>query len=105
MKGHRSEWDLDLRRAERWSQEKLRAQEKNDEVIAHEERKVASSEEGRGVKLTRVSLVQLFDLHGEKSRKMKRRGKSVPGGEVRIFKRLFIADLKSDGWENKWAEK
>lgn len=52
MKGHRSEWDLDLRRAKRWSQEKLRAQEKNDEVIADEERKVVGSEEGRGVKLT-----------------------------------------------------
>lgn len=49
--------------------------------------------------------MQLFDLHGKKSRKMKRRGKRVPASEVRIFKRLFIDDLKSDGWKNKWAEK
>lgn len=49
--------------------------------------------------------MQLFGLYGQKSRKMKRRGKSVPGSEVRIFKRLFIADLKRDGWKNKWTEK
>lgn len=46
-----------------------------------------------------------FDLHREKSRKMKARGKGVTGSEVRdFFKRPFTADLKSDGWKNEWAE-
>lgn len=36
----------------------------------------------------------------EKSSKMERREESGPGSEVRIFKRLFTADLKSDGRES-----
>lgn len=35
---------------------------------------------------------------------MKRGGKSVPRYEVGTFKRLFTADVNSDGWKNKWAE-
>ncbi len=49
--------------------------------------------------------MQLLDLPWEKSRKMKRGGESVPGSEVKIFKGLFIADLKSDGRKNKWGER
>lgn len=40
VEGHRSEWNLDLRRAKRWRREKLRAQEENDRVITDLERKV-----------------------------------------------------------------
>lgn len=48
--------------------------------------------------------MQLLDLPGEKSRKMERIQESVPGSEVKIFNRLFIADLKT-GWENKRGER
>lgn len=44
--------------------------------------------------------MQLLDMPWEKSRKMERREESGPGSEVRIFKRLFTADLKSDGRES-----
>lgn len=71
-------------------------QGKEDEVIADEEVKVVSSEDGRKVKLTRVSLVQLLDMSREKSRKMERSEGSEPKSEVKIFKRLFIADPRSD---------
>lgn len=60
------------------SEEKLWLQESEDEVIADEEGKVASSEEERRVKLTPVSLVQLLDLSWEKSRKMEKSEENVP---------------------------
>lgn len=41
--------------------------------------------------------MQLLDMPWEKSRKMEWREGSEPKSEVKIFKRLFIADLKSDG--------
>lgn len=51
------EWDLDLMR--------VKQQNREDEVIADEEGKVASSEEGRQVKLTKVLLVQSLICLGE----------------------------------------
>lgn len=41
--------------------------------------------------------MRLLDMPWEKSRKMEWREGSEPKSEVKIFKRLFIADLKSDG--------
>lgn len=79
-----SEWDLDFKGSkEVESEEKLWLQESEDEVIADEEGKVASSEEER-VKMTPVSLL---DLPWEKSRKMERSGENVPGREEERFQR------------------
>ena len=58
------------------SGEKLKVQVREDEVIADEEGKVVSSEEGGGGELTWISLVQLLDMPWEKSRKMERRGEA-----------------------------
>lgn len=66
-------WDLKFSRTKRWKRE----QDRGVEVVADEEGKVGRSslDEGRRVKLTRVSLVQLLDFPWEKSKKKRKGGK------------------------------
>lgn len=78
VRGRRSEWDLDFRRAKRWCQGiNWKCRKGKMKWLQMRKEKVGSSEGGGIVTLTWASLVQLLDLLWEKSRKMKRRGQSV----------------------------